>query len=83
MINVIIDRKNNKIIFKISNPYHDEKSDINEFGKVGFSTKSEGSGIGLPISKVIIERHNGTLDYFIKDKLFIVEISLPENYNKC
>jgi len=77
IINVIIDQKSKKINLKISNPYHNGDRDFTEFGKVGFSTKPEGSGIGLPISKVIIEKHKGNLDYYVADKLFIVEISLP------
>ena len=80
IINVIVDQKDNKIILRISNAYHNKDKDSKEFGKVGFSTKPEGSGIGLPISKVIIEKHNGELEYFIKDELFIVEISLSVNW---
>lgn len=78
MVNVNIDRKNNKTIFSISNPYHFEKKNIEKFGNIGFSTKSEGSGIGLPISKVIIEKHVWNLDYFIENNLFIVDITIPE-----
>ncbi len=49
---------------------------IDKIQEVGFSTKEKGSGLGIPISKAIIERHKGTLDISIKENEFIVRIIL-------
>jgi signal transduction histidine kinase len=78
-IHIYIDLYDTKIKLQIINPYHNGERDFSEFGKIGFSTKPEGSGIGLPISKVIIEKHNGDFNYYIKNDKFIVEIKLFQN----
>jgi len=38
----------------------EQRSEIFEFGK---TTKASGSGIGLPLSQLIVESHGGSLDY--------------------
>ena len=38
----------------------DQRAEIFEFGK---TTKATGSGIGLPLSQLIVESHGGSLAY--------------------
>ena len=52
------------------------RGEVDKIMEVGFSTKEKGSGLGIPISKAIIERHKGTLDISIKENEFIVRIIL-------
>jgi signal transduction histidine kinase len=40
---------------------------INKIFQVYFSTKKTGTGLGLPTTKKIIERHNGTLTVYSKE----------------
>ena len=39
------------------------KEELNRLGEVFYTTKPNGTGIGVNLSKEIIERHNGTLTY--------------------
>ena len=41
---------------------------INKIFQVYFSTKKTGTGLGLPTTKKIIERHNGTLTVYSKER---------------
>lgn len=61
----------------ISNPYNDGSRNLQDFAQIGYSSKSESSGIGLPISEVIIEKHNGSLNYYVDKDIFFVEIIMP------
>ena len=54
-------------------PYDQEK-----FYQIGFSTKEAGSGLGIPISKTIIEKHDGTLSISCENNEFIVTVMLPK-----
>ena len=43
-----------------------------------YTTKGSGTGLGVPLSKEIIEGHNGNLEYFSKEKEGTkVKITLP------
>jgi len=46
--------------------------------EVGFSTKEKGSGLGIPISKTIIEKHDGTLSINCENNEFTVTVILPK-----
>ncbi len=61
----------------ISNPLNNQDHDIDEFSQVGFSTKENGSGIGLPLAQIIIEKHEGLLECYKIDESFCVLIKLP------
>ncbi len=77
-IEISVNKRDTEIIIDIANPFHNDNRNIAEFGKVGFSTKPDGSGIGLPVAVVIIEKHEGSLEYSVKDDKFIVEIILTK-----
>jgi nitrogen-specific signal transduction histidine kinase len=44
---------------------------------IGYSTKENGSGLGIPIAKAIIEKHEGSLDIQCLRDMFMVTIALP------
>ena len=47
-----------------------------------YTTKRDGTGLGVPLSKEIIEAHNGTLNYYKNDdKGTIARIILPIQNN--
>ena len=52
---------------------------INDIFKEYYTTKSTGTGLGIPYSKEIIELHNGTINYYSKENIGTrVEIILPK-----
>ncbi len=75
-IDIVIHKEKGVAIITITNPINREEFKLEEFGNIGYSSKPKGSGIGLPIAKIIIERHEGELNYNLKDSKFVVEIKL-------
>ena len=69
----------NKFYLEISNPGDIQENDILKLFEIGYSTQEDGSGIGIPISKMIVERHNGTIDISSKNSEVKVSIILPKN----
>jgi signal transduction histidine kinase len=66
------------VIIEIKNPCSIPPCDHEKFYQIGFSTKDTGSGLGIPISKTIIEKHDGTLSINCENNEFIVTILLPK-----
>ncbi len=71
-----LDGYTDTVLITLENPVNQSYQDPAELIHIGFSTKTNGSGIGLPIARVIIERHNGDLRYKLSEGNFIVEIIL-------
>ncbi|MCL2293329.1 MAG: ATP-binding protein [Spirochaetes bacterium] len=46
-----------------------------------FTTKEQGSGLGLAISKLIIERHHGTIDFSSNEQETVFKVILPMEKN--
>lgn len=52
---------------------------LKRIGQPFFTTKEGGTGLGVMISKQIIENHNGTVHFWSDDKGTMIEIILPFN----
>ncbi len=82
IIEIIIEQEKHNIKIKIcDNGKGIEKKNVDQIFSAGFSTKTHGWGIGLPLTKKIVEEfHKGKLylDYTLKDKGTCFVILLPE-----
>ncbi len=58
-------READHAVIRISNPARISAEELERMWKLGYSTKKNGSGLGIPIAKQIIEKHQGemTMDY--------------------
>jgi signal transduction histidine kinase len=65
------------LYINIKNSCMECPENIQNFHEVGYSTKEQGSGIGIPIAKTIIEKHGGTLEINYEKKEVVVSIVLP------
>lgn len=54
---------------------------LKRIGEPFFTTKENGTGLGIMISKQIIENHNGTVHFWSDSKGTIIEIILPIEVN--
>ena len=55
---------------------------INNIGKAFFTTKKNGTGLGVCLSREIIERHNGIMEYSsVENKGTSLLIKLPIEKN--
>ena len=73
---VEIDRNNEYIVIKMldNGPGFNEKNNIT---KPYYTTKTKGTGLGLPIVSKIINEHNGDINFLKKTSGAIIEIYLP------
>ena len=59
-----------------------DKDTLNNVSEMFFTTKSRGSGLGVSLSKEIIEQHNGTIVYnSVKGEGTRVIVTLPKEIN--
>lgn len=57
-----------------------DKETSNKIGTAFYTTKKNGTGLGVCLSKEIIERHNGSIEYFSKlKKGTTVKVMIPLN----
>lgn len=82
-LNVLIEVKKSlkaiKIIIK-DNGIGMDKNTLDRITEIFYTTKANGNGLGVVLSKEIIEMHNGTINYKSqKDKGTTVTITLPCN----
>jgi two-component system sporulation sensor kinase B len=69
---------NNLIIIIKDNGVGMNKEALNKIGEAFYTTKSNGTGLGVKLSKEIIEAHNGSIEYKSKIKVGTsVIITLP------
>lgn len=73
------DYKNSYKINIIDNGLGMNELTLDNIYKEYFTTKQEGTGLGVPLIKEIIELHNGSINYYSKENIGTkVEISLPK-----
>jgi signal transduction histidine kinase len=77
-IKIEISETHEIVMIEIKNPCLIPLGDHEKFYQIGFSTKEAGSGLGIPISKTIIEKHDGTLSINCENNEFIVTVILPK-----
>ena len=56
-------------------------SDLRIFSKPYFTTKKEGSGLGLSIVEKILNDHNGFIEFFSLEEGAKIKILLPKYVN--
>jgi hypothetical protein len=78
-----------KVVFKedienhyirIENPTNLKGELLPKFKDIGFTTKAEGSGIGIPIALEIVENHKGKLNFYLIDGVLRAEIVIPNKW---
>ena len=77
----ITKKENNLLNITITNPTDISEDDFLKTEKIGFSTKENGSGLGIALAKTIIEKHNGQMKIRKEEGNFIVEINLQFSTN--
>lgn len=82
-LNVLIEVKKSLKAIKITikdNGIGMDKNTLDRITEIFYTTKANGNGLGVVLSKEIIEMHNGTINYKSqKDKGTTVTITLPCN----
>lgn len=81
IIEITVKKKAKNIIIKIKDSGKGmDKETLNNLFTPFYTSKDNGSGLGLPLSKEIIEKHNGTIKYISKpNKYTIAKIIIPSN----
>lgn len=79
IINIKVEVSSNKVIIEIKdNGCGMSKTDLDNIKKMFYSTKKNGTGLGVALSNEIILAHNGTLDYESEiEKGTICKVILP------
>jgi signal transduction histidine kinase len=68
------------VTIKISNPGFLRPEEIKLIQKIGVTNKDSGSGLGIPASKMIIEKHGGALGINTDNESVNVSITLKKEY---
>jgi signal transduction histidine kinase len=60
----------------INDIIEEDNFDVAMIGKLGFTTKEDGSGLGLYIVQSIINKHDGEFDVSIENNRFVANVKL-------
>lgn len=69
-------RENDEALIRISNPANIKPEEIERLWQLGYSTKKNGSGLGIPIAKQIIDKHKGEMTLEYSNGIFLVTIKV-------
>ena len=78
-ITILIKQVDHVLSIIIKNPTEISQEEFKKVKELGYTTMKTGSGLGIPIARSIIEKHDGKFQILLKDNYFIVEIFLPYN----
>lgn len=78
-VTIQVENKKSEIIIKIKdNGIGMDKITLDKVDEMFYSTKEKGTGLGVALSKEIINQHDGTIKYAsVKNKYTLVTITLP------
>lgn len=78
-VSITIENKKREIMIKIKdNGIGMDKKTLDKVDEMFYTTKEKGTGLGVSLSKEVIEKHNGSIKYSsIKNKFTLVTIVLP------
>ena len=76
-VNISLLKEEDKMVVTISNPYNSDPALIKKIEEIGFSMKKGSSGLGVPITKKIIEKHKGEFYIKLVDAEIQVTIIMP------
>lgn len=78
-VSIQVENKKNEIIIKIKdNGIGMDKKTLEKVDEMFYTTKEKGTGLGVALSKEIINQHGGTIKYqSVKNKYTLVTITLP------
>ncbi|HEX38355.1 MAG TPA: HAMP domain-containing histidine kinase, partial [Candidatus Cloacimonetes bacterium] len=76
-ITILVKQVDQVISIIIKNSTDIIQEEFEKIEEIGFTTKKTGSGLGIPIARSIIEKHDGKFQVLLQEGYFIVEIFLP------
>ncbi len=78
-IAVSVHEENQNIIITTENPTTLTETEMQHIGSIGYTTKPNGSGLGVSITRTICQRHGGQLMVSLRDGLFVATCILPKS----
>ncbi|MDW0112926.1 GHKL domain-containing protein [Sporosarcina saromensis] len=77
LVTVEISSNRNNIIMRVTNPTYLHEDKVHDFFAVGYSTKVNHEGLGLPMVKKIAEKYDGVIYPEILDGMITFNVHIP------